>query len=116
MSFEVEFTDEFGAWWDGLDEAEQDSVDWSVRMLRTEGPALNRPYVDTLKGSRFPNLKELRVQHEGRPYRVFFAFDPRRMCMLLIGGDKTGNNRFYAEMVPKAEAIYAQHLSEIGYE
>jgi len=116
MSFEIEFTDEFRAWWDGLNEAEQDSVEWSVLLLQSEGPALGRPQVDTLKGSRFPNLKELRVQHEGRPYRVFFAFDPRRMCMLLIGGEKTGNNRFYEEMVPKAEAIYLQHLREIGIE
>ncbi len=53
------------------------------------------------------------MQHQGRPYRVFFAFDPRRMAMLLIGGDKTGNKSFYKEMVPKAEAIYAQHLVEI---
>jgi hypothetical protein len=116
MPFAVEYTDEFEAWWDGLDEAEQRRVNFSVGLLIDEGPALGRPHVDTLKGSRFPNLKELRVQHEGRPYRVFFAFDPHRMCMLLIGGDKTGNKRFYEEMVPKAEAIYAQHLREIGIE
>ncbi len=113
MAFEVEYTDEFEEWWNSLNEAEQDSVEWSVDLLSSEGPALSRPYVDTLKGCRYPNMKELRVQHEGRPYRVFFAFDPRRRVMLLIGGDKTGNKRFYKEMVPKAEAIYAQHLIEI---
>jgi hypothetical protein len=113
MAFEVEYTDEFEEWWDGLNVDEQKSVRESVEMLEIHGPTLARPHADTLKGSAFPNLKELRVQHEGRPYRVFFAFDPRRMAMLLIGGDKTGNNRFYEEMVPKAEAIYAQHLIEI---
>lgn len=61
-------------------------------------------------------MKELRVQHEGRPYRVFFAFDPRRCAMLLIGGDKTGKDRFYEEMVPMADAIYAEHLRELERE
>jgi hypothetical protein len=58
-------------------------------------------------------MKELRIQHEGSPYRVLFAFDPRRCAMLLIGGDKTGNKRWYEEFIPKADAIYDQHLREI---
>jgi len=116
MAFEVEFTDEFDAWWNSLDEAEQESVDDSVRQLMAVGPSLGRPDVDTLKGSRFPNMKELRVQHAGRPIRVFFAFDPRRVAMVLLGGDKTGKKRFYEEMIPKAEAIYAQHLRELERE
>jgi hypothetical protein len=70
--------------------------------------------VDTLRGTKFPNLKELRVQHEGRPYRILFAFDPRRIGFLLIGGDKTGNPRWYDQFIPIAEKIYAQHLKEIG--
>lgn len=59
-------------------------------------------------------MRELRVQHQGRPYRLLYAFDPRRVAMLLIGGDKTGNNRWYEEMVPKADRIFEQHLREIG--
>ena len=59
-------------------------------------------------------MRELRVQHQGRPYRVLYAFDPRRVAMLLIGGDKTGNDRWYEEMVPKADRIFDQHLREIG--
>ena len=94
VPFEVEFTDEFGEWWDSLSVDEQSSIRESVNFLAEVGPKLGRPAVDTLKGSRFPNMKELRVQHEGRPYRVFFSFDPRRTAMLLIGGDKTGKNRF----------------------
>jgi len=85
-------------------------------MLEDRGPALVRPYADAIHGSRFPNMRELRVQHEGRPYRILYAFDPRRTGVLLIGGDKTGNSRWYDEFVPKADTIYAQHLREIEKE
>jgi hypothetical protein len=61
-------------------------------------------------------MKELRTQHAGRPYRTLFAFDPRRVAILLIGGDKTGNNRWYEEFVPLADKIYAEHLKEITEE
>ena len=58
-------------------------------------------------------MKELRTQHRGRPYRTLFAFDPRRVAVLLIGGDKTGNDRWYEEFVPRADKIYAEHLRAI---
>lgn len=61
-------------------------------------------------------MRELRIQHEGRPYRVLYAFDPRRMAMLLIGADKTGNNRWYEEYVSLADAIYDRHLRELEKE
>ena len=114
MRWEVEFTDEFEVWWNMLSEDEQDSVAFGVELLELTGPSLSRPYVDTVNGSDFPNMKELRCQHEGRPYRVLFAFDPRRIAILLIGGDKTGNPRWYEENVPKADAIYRRHLNEIA--
>ena len=114
MSWEIEFTQEFGEWWDGLSEAEQESVTFSIKLLQEFGPALTRPYADAVHGSEFANMRELRVQHQGRPYRVLYAFDPRRTAILLLGGDKTGNGRWYEEYVPKAEAIYRQHLREIG--
>jgi len=116
MAWEIEFTDEFGGWWNGLSIAEQESVRVTVELLAELGPALTRPHADTIRGSEFPNMRELRVQHEGRPYRVLYAFDPRRTGVLLIGGDKTGNPRWYREFVPAADAIYAQHLHEIGEE
>jgi hypothetical protein len=116
VAWQIEFSDEFGEWWNGLTVEEQDSIDSSVSMLEDAGPALTRPYADTIRDSQFPNMRELRVQHEGRPYRVLYAFDPRRTGVLLIGGDKTGNPRWYREFVPKADAIYAQHLREIGKE
>ena len=114
--WEVEFTDEFGVWWDGLDEAERAAIDASVSLLEMFGPALGRPHVDSLKGSRHSNMKELRTQHRGRPIRTFFAFDPRRTAILLIGGDKTGDDRFYQRMLPIADRLYDDHLKELERE
>jgi hypothetical protein len=59
-------------------------------------------------------MKELRVQHEGRPYRILFAFDPRRTAYLIIAGDKTGNARWYHEAISMADEIYTEHLREIA--
>jgi hypothetical protein len=61
-------------------------------------------------------MRELRIQHEGRPYRVLYAFDPRRAAVLLIGGDKTGNDRWYDEYVPIADGIYDEHIAELKEE
>lgn len=61
-------------------------------------------------------MRELRIQRDGRPLRVFYAFDPRRTSILLIGGDKSGNDRFYQEYVPVADALYDEHLEELRRE
>jgi hypothetical protein len=82
-------------------------------LLEQVGPVLGRPNVDTLKGSKIANLKELRVQHERRPLRILFVFDPRRIGYLILGGDKTGSNDWYTTFIPQAEKIYRQHLAEI---
>ena len=111
MEWEVEYTGEFEGWWNRLSEAEQDSVAVVVHVLTQQGPTLGRPYSDVVAASRHPNMKELRIQHAGRPYRVLFAFDPRRVAILLIGGDKTGNHRWYAEFVPQADELYDRHLA-----
>ena len=95
MACEVEFTNEFGQWWESLSEDEQDSVDYYVRLLEEHAATLRYPYSSGVESSRFEHMRELRVQHAGRPYRVLYAFDPRRMAILLIGGDKTGNDRWY---------------------
>lgn len=89
MASEVEFSDEFGEWWDGLTAAEQKSVDFTVSLLQEAGPTLKMPHSSGVAASRHGRMRELRIQHEGRPYRVLYAFDPRRTAMLLIGGDKT---------------------------
>lgn len=89
-------------------------MDTVVDMLVEYGPILGRPHADTLRGSTVANLKELRVQHAGRPYRILFAFDPRRNAYLILGGDKTGDANWYNEAIRRAEAIYERHLKEIG--
>ena len=111
--WEVEFTSEFRKWWQTLAEDERASLLAHVHVLRGVGPLLGRPYVDTVKGSRHSNMKELRTQHRGRPLRTFFAFDPRRRAILLIGGDKTGDDRFYERMIPLADRLYDGHLDEL---
>lgn len=116
MSWEVEYTDEFEEWWNTLNGDEQQSVALSVQLLTNEGPHLGRPHADTIKGSRHANMKELRTQHAGDPYRTFFAFNPLRKAILLIGGDKTGDDRFYEEMIPLADDLYDEHLEELRKE
>lgn len=114
--WEIEYTDEFGDWWDTLSADERDALDRSVLLLMEWGPGLARPQADTVKGSKFDNMKELRTQCKGRPLRTFFAFDPRRTAILLIGGDKTGDKRFYERMIPEADRLYEQHLKELERE
>ena len=111
MGWEIEYTDEFGHWWTALSAKEQTSVSASVELLGMFGPGLGYPHTSDIKGSRLGNLRELRVQHAGRPFRVLYAFDPRRCALLLIGGDKTGRSRWYEEQVPIAEKLYDEHLA-----
>jgi hypothetical protein len=113
VAYEVEGTDQFAAWYATLTVMEQDRVNFAIGLLEETGPLLGRPYVDTVNGSAHANMKELRVQVAGRPIRVFFAFDPRQMAILLIGGDKTGDERFYRRMIPIADDLYTEHLAEI---
>lgn len=113
---EVEYTDAFEAWWEALSESEQESVAYSVGLLEARGMALGHPHSSKINGSRHAHMRELRVQHRGRPYRVFYAFDPRRMAILLIAGDKTGDGRFYERMIPIADRLYDEHLAEIESE
>lgn len=116
MACEVEFTDEFEQWWITIDAATQDSIDVAVRLLEEKGTTLRFPYSSDVKGSRHSHMRELRVQHKGEPYRIFYAFDPRRVAVLLLGGNKVGNNRWYEENVPKADKLYDELLKELGGE
>lgn len=109
----VRTSDEFDRWWATCDSALQDTIAAYVGLLEAVGPQLSRPYADTLRGSSVKNLKELRVQHRGQPYRVLYAFDPRREAVLLIGGTKAGDGRWYSDAIPRAEAIYARHLADL---
>lgn len=116
MMWDVEYTDEFEEWWESLDEAEQSDVAAYVMLLEKKGPNLGFPYSSNIKGSRHGSMRELRVQHSGRPYRVLYAFDPRRVALLLLGGDKTGNDYWYKTFVPVAEKIFDAHLEQLNKE
>lgn len=74
------------------------------------------PYSSKVTTSNHSAMRELRVQHQGRPYRVLYIFDPRRVAILLLGGDKTGDDRWYEKNVPEADHLYDEHLSEIKEE
>jgi hypothetical protein len=116
MGWDVEYTDEFGAWWTSLSDDQQDDVSAIVQILMEKGPQLPFPYSSAVEGSRHSHMRELRVQSGGNPLRIFYAFDPRRTAILLIGGDKTGKDRFYEEMVPMADRLYDEHLKELKKE
>lgn len=112
MSWDAERTQEFDDWWTELTDSEQRKVVAAVEVLQELGPTTGRPLVDTVQGSRHPNMKELRVT---QTMRIFFAFDPERVAILLIGGDKAGKSkRFYKRMVPVADRIYDSHLERQG--
>ena len=110
----VEYTDEFGVWWDSLTEAQQEDVTAIVQQRR--GPTLPFPYSSGIVGSCHPHMRELRIQSGGRPLRIFHAFDPRRAAILLIGRDKTGDKRFYEKFIPIADRLYDEHLEELRKE
>jgi len=116
MAVEVEYTDEFGEWWDGLDEFEQVSVKAVVRVLEVRGVNLGSPYSSGISSSKHNHMRELRIQHKGSPYRVLYAFDPKRNAILLIGGNKKGNDAWYEEYVPIADRLYDEHLKELDAE
>ena len=116
MTWEVEYTDEFGDWWGSLSEDEQESLAASVRLLEERGPTLGFPHSSGINGSRHGHMRELRTQHDGHPLRTLYAFDPRRSAILLIGGDKTGDNRWYDTNVPVADRLYDEHLEQLRKE
>jgi len=116
MAWEVEFTPEFEKWWNTLSEFEQAEVSAKVALLEVHGPGLTRPHADVIVTSRYANMKELRASHRRRLFRVLFAFDPRRMAILLIGGDKTGDPTWYERVVPLADELYHNHLETLKRE
>jgi hypothetical protein len=110
---EVVATDEFRDWYEGLEESMADCVLRTVAQLEAKGVGLGFPLSSGIVGSKVA-LRELRVKCQGRQLRVFYIFDPRREAVLIIGGDKTGSDRFYERMVPLAEKIWAQYQEEQG--
>lgn len=114
--WEVEYTDEFEDWWETLTEEEHVDIVACVGLLEERGPNLRHPYSSGINGSRYTHMRELRIQHAGQPYRVLYAFDPRRTAILLIGGNKTGDDRWYEKHVPIADDLYEVHIAALKKE
>lgn len=113
----IETTDRFDQWFDVLDDIDRANVLASLMVLRERGPLLPRPYADTVYGSSYSNMKELRIQSKGNPIRAFFAFDPERKGIVLCAGNKAGNEkRFYEEMIPVADREFSIHLQKLKEE
>ena len=107
---EVVVTDDFTAWYQGLDDQDSDAVQFSVSLLESRGVGLGAPHSSAIMGASFA-LRELRIQSRGKPIRVFYAFDPKRQAVLLIGGKKADDS-FYDEMIPIAERVWREYLAE----
>ncbi len=112
----VAFGDHFLPEFEAFSAVVQDEMLLKARLVETYGPRLGRPHVDTLNGSDYPNMKELRFRADDGVWRVAFAFDPERNAILLVAGDKSGTNerRFYRCLIGKADERYAEHLKRIG--
>ncbi len=107
-------TDEFKDWFDSLEEFSITAIVTDLLILEKYGPSLGRPYVDTLKGSKISNLKELRTRSMNGVFRILFVLDPERDIILLLGGDKSNDKKFYQKMIKKAEKLYQEHLGNLG--
>lgn len=116
MAWQVELTDQFKEWWDTLTDSQQEDLAATVELLMEYGPTLPYPHSSGIAGSRHRRMRELRTQSGGEPLRTFYALDPRRVSILLLGGVKTGNNRFYEQYVPIADNLYDEHLGELKQE
>jgi len=103
-------TVEFSKWYEELTEAEQESIRPKVTMLEAAGTTLGYPHSTKIIGSRFPEMRELRVQHAGCPYRILYAFDPIRQAVLLMGGEKTGDDRWYEKAIRLADKLFEEYL------
>ena len=111
----VDFHPQCEVWADGLEPTDQEALLAAIRVLRDEGPTLGRPLVDSVKGSRHQNMKELRPGSTGRTeVRVLFAFDKERKAILLLGGDKSDDWRgWYQTNIPIADERFTEHQEEI---
>lgn len=109
MTWKLEATDEFVAWFGSLSERERAALSFDLEALKLVGPNLGRPYADTVVGSRHSNMKELRTG----TLRSFFLFDPCRTAILLIGGNKRGHKRFYDRMIALADKLYDVYLDDM---
>ncbi len=115
MVWAVEFHDDFVPEFDALPQAVQTELSAKAALLEQFGPMLKRPHADTLNGSQFANMKELRFDAAGGVWRVAFAFDTERCAILLVAGDKSGvsQKQFYKQLIQKADTRFAAHLAQL---
>ena len=112
-NWKVEATDEFDEWTATISRSAMVDVDAHIDLLEEHGPLLGFPYSSSVHESKYGQMRELRVQHRGSPIRILYAFDPRRHAILLIGGDKKGNKRWYVQNVPLADKLFSKHLKNL---
>ena len=118
MPWRIIFDEEFEPEFDELPPEVQDELYAEAGFVEKFGPETGRPHVDTLKGSGYANMKELRFEADGGEWRVPFAFDPKRRAILLVAGDKAGvsEKKFYKRLIAKADARYCRHLEKLRVE
>jgi len=113
MEWDVQLDEDFAVWLMGLTVEVRNEILAHADLQREHGPHLGRPYVDTLEDSAFTNMKELRVQFRGDPWRILFAFDPNRAAILLVGGNKRGDKRWYKKHQPITDERFQRHLKRL---
>ncbi len=113
MEWNIIFDPDFRQWFYKQEIEFQDEAFAVLTVLKEQGASLGRPRVDTIQGSIFKNMKEIRIQYKGKPWRILFIFDPKRQAILLVGGNKTGNKRWYKENIPLAEKCYQKYLEQL---
>ncbi len=116
MEWRIVFDPDFRIWFYQQGQGLQDETFAVLTVLTESGSKLGRPRVDTLENSAFKNMKELRIQYQGEPWRILFAFDPKRQAVLLVGGNKVGNKRWYKENIPIADKRYQRYLETLEEE
>jgi hypothetical protein len=113
LVWSVQAHPEFEKWLLSLDSPTRTELLAHTTLLERFGPTLGRPHVDTITGSQYPNMKELRVQFKGNPWRILFVFDPNRSAILLVGGNKASDKRWYKTHTRIADERYAEHLTKL---
>jgi len=116
MEYKIIYSKIFEDWWSKLSEAEQIDIRAVIKMLKTFGFNLGYPYSSKINHSslKTKHMRELRIQHKGKPYRILYAFDPEQKAVLLTGGNKTSQKRWYQKNVPIADKIYQEYLTKRG--